>query len=60
LGLDSVVNVTEVSSDYFSQEYFSQRPASERLRNKKLEIIGLNTMRDWRIALKEYLDEYYS
>lgn len=60
LGLKSEINITEVSSDYFSQEYFSQRPPSERLRNKKLEIIGLNTMRDWRIALKDYLNEYYS
>jgi dTDP-4-dehydrorhamnose reductase len=60
LGLGSDIAITEVSSDYFSQEYFSQRPPSERLRNKKLEIIGLNTMRDWRLALKDYLNEYYS
>ena len=60
LGLKSDVKITEVSSDYFAREYFSQRPPSERLRNKKLEIIGLNTMRDWKIALKNYLDEYYS
>lgn len=60
LGLDSDVKITEVSSDYFSQEYFSKRPLSERLRNKKLEIIGLNKMRNWRIALKEYIYEYYS
>ena len=60
LGLGSDITITEVSSDYFSQEYFSQRPPSERLRNKKLEIIGLNTMRDWRLALKDYLNEYYS
>ena len=60
LGLSSDITITEVSSDYFSQEYFSQRPPSERLRNKKLEIIGLNTMRDWRLALKDYLNEYYS
>ena len=60
LGLGSEITITEVSSDYFSQEYFSQRPPSERLRNKKLEIIGLNTMRDWRLALNDYLNEYYS
>lgn len=58
--LDSSVKISEVTSEYFSEEYFSQRPPSERLRNKKLEIIGLNKMRDWRIALKEYIDEYYS
>jgi dTDP-4-dehydrorhamnose reductase len=60
LGLESEIKITEVPSEYFSQEYFSQRPPSERLRNKKLDIIGLNTMRDWKIALKNYLDEYYS
>ena len=26
----------------------------------KLEILGLNMMRDWRIALREYVKDYYS
>jgi len=59
LGLESDIKITEVSSEYFSQEYFSQRPPSERLRNKKLEIIGLNYMRPWREALKVYIEEYW-
>lgn len=58
--LDSIVKITEVTSEFFSKVYFSKRPPSERLRNKKLEIIGLNKMRDWRVALKEYINEYYS
>lgn len=57
--LQSEIIVHEVSSEFFSKEYFSVRPPSERLVNKKLEIIGLNQMRDWRIALKEYVDGYW-
>ena len=59
LGLEDEIKVTEVSSDYFSKEYFAERPPSERLVNKKLDIRGLNIMRDWKIALKEYVDSYY-
>lgn len=59
LGLEDRVNVTEVSSDYFAKEYFAERPASERLVNTKLQLRGANTMRDWRVALKEYLDSHY-
>jgi dTDP-4-dehydrorhamnose reductase len=60
LGLSGSVTVTEVSSDYFAKEYFAERPASERLVNSKLNLRGANIMRDWRVALKEYLDSAYS
>ena len=60
IGKENEVKVTEVSSDYFKDIYFAQRPASERLLNKKLDLRGLNVMRDWRICLKEYVDTYYS
>ena len=59
LGLEGEIKVTEVSSDYFSKEYFAERPPSERLVNKKLELRGLNLMRDWKVALKEYVESYY-
>ena len=59
LGLDDQVQVHPVSSDYFKKEYFADRPPCERLINKKLNIRNLNIMRDWRVALKEYLDNYY-
>jgi dTDP-4-dehydrorhamnose reductase len=59
LGLENKVKVQAVSSDYFSREYFADRPACERLINKKLNIRNLNIMRDWKVALREYLDEYY-
>ena len=58
-GLEDEVVVSPVSSDFFSEEYFAARPPSERLVNKKLELRGLNLMRDWRIALNVYLTEYY-
>jgi dTDP-4-dehydrorhamnose reductase len=60
LNLDKQVKITPVSSEYFKTEYFAERPASERLSNRKLTLRGMNVMRDWRVALKEYLDEYYS
>jgi len=58
-GLGSEVVVTPVSSDYFAKEYFAARPASERLITKKLDELGLNIMRDWRVCLDEYLAEAY-
>ena len=59
LGLESKVKITEVTSDYFQKEYFATRPASERLLNRKLRLRGLDLMRDWRISLKEYMEDYY-
>lgn len=59
LGLQAAVKIEEVSSDYFSKEYFAERPACERLINKKLEDLGLNVMRDWKITLSEYVHDYY-
>ena len=57
---NNTIKLTEVDSDYFSKEYFAERPPNERLVNKKLDLRGINIMRDWKIALKEYLDDYYS
>ncbi|MCB9626418.1 MAG: sugar nucleotide-binding protein [Sandaracinaceae bacterium] len=59
LGLAADIQVTPVGSDYFAKEYFAARPPSERLIAQKLTMRGLNVMRDWRVCLKEYLDEYY-
>lgn len=59
LGLTSTVRVASVSSDFFAKEYFAPRPPSERLITKKLDLRGVNMMRDWRVCLAEYLREYY-
>lgn len=60
LGLENEVNFHEVSSGYFKEVYFAPRPPSERLINKKLELRNMNIMREWRVALKEYIDDYYT
>ena len=53
------IKIKTVSSDYFKEVYFAERPASERLVTKKLDLRGVNQMRDWKIALKEYIENYY-
>lgn len=59
VGKEKEVKITSVSSDYFKDIYFAERPPSERLATKKLELRGVNKMKDWRIALKEYITNYY-
>ena len=59
LGLTETVKISAVESDYFKEIYYAERPASERLLTKKLDLRGVNKMKDWKIALKEYLDKYY-
>jgi len=59
LGLENQVKLTLVKSEYFSKEYFAERPPNERLINRKLDLKQVNIMRDWRVALKEYIDSYY-
>lgn len=53
------IKINIVTSDYFKDIYFAERPPSERLINRKLDIRNINLMRDWKIALREYLDNYY-
>jgi dTDP-4-dehydrorhamnose reductase len=60
LGLETDVTITPVSSDYFAEEYFAARPPSERLITRKLDLRGLNIMRDWRVCLDEYLADAYA
>lgn len=59
LNLQDQIKITEVSSAYFNEIYFAERPPCERLINKKLDLRGLNIMRDWKVALKEYIENYY-
>jgi dTDP-4-dehydrorhamnose reductase len=53
------LKVNKVDSSFFKEEYFVQRPFSEKLINKALIDLGRNYMRDWKICLHEYLDEFY-
>ena len=48
-----------MNSDYWKKTYFAERPPSERLIDKKLDLRGLNVMRDWRVCLRDYVDNYY-
>ena len=59
LGLDEVVAINSVSSDFFAETYSAPRPPSERLLNRKLALRGLDVMRPWREALSEYLRTDY-
>lgn len=59
LGNVHSIKIRPVASDYFAKEYFAARPPSERLLASKLTMRNLNVMRDWRVCLKEYLDNYY-
>lgn len=60
IGKENEIQISPVHSDHFKAEYYADRPKSERLLNKKLNIRGLNIMRDWRTALDEYIKKDYS
>ena len=60
LGKEDEIKMTSVSSDYFKDVYYAERPPSERLITKKLNLRGVNKMQDWKIALKVYIDNYYT
>lgn len=59
MGLAGTTRIVGVKSAHFQDHYFAPRPESERLINRKLEALGLQ-MRDWRLALREYLILQYS
>ncbi|MGA2785651.1 MAG: dTDP-4-dehydrorhamnose reductase [Candidatus Bathyarchaeia archaeon] len=57
------VNRKDVSLDAVTSETFvlpAPRARSEMLRNYMLELRGMDTMRDWREALNDYLDKHFS
>lgn len=60
LNLENKIKLTSVSSDYFKEIYFAERPPCERLQNRKLKIRNLNRMQNWKTALREYIDNYYT
>lgn len=60
MGLEKEVKITSVNSYYFKQTYFAERPPCERLVNKKLELRGVNLMQDWKAALHQYVNAYYT
>jgi len=59
LGRNDEIKINIVDSRYFKNEYFAERPASERLITRKLDMRGVNMMREWKMALREYVEQYY-
>ena len=57
-GLEGV-QVIPVGSDFFKEEYFAPRPRSEMMLNENLNKLGMNLMRPWRDALREYVTIHY-
>jgi dTDP-4-dehydrorhamnose reductase len=53
------LKINKVGSSFFKEEYFAPRPSSEKLINKSLIDLGRNYMRDWKVCLHEYLNEFY-
>jgi dTDP-4-dehydrorhamnose reductase len=51
------VEVIPVTSDAFAREYPAPRPHSEMMRNYMLDLRGLNRMRPWQAALRDYLSQ---
>ena len=60
LDLKDKIKLEEVTSEFFKEEYFAERPACERLINKRLDELGMNLMREWKVALRDCIKEYYS
>ncbi|HET7699872.1 MAG TPA: SDR family oxidoreductase [Candidatus Limnocylindria bacterium] len=49
------IELVEVDSSFFAATYPTRRPRSEMMRNLMLDMQGMNRMRDWEVALEEYL-----
>ena len=54
------LTIHKVDSDYYKEEYFAPRPYSEKLINKSLNDLERNYMRNWKVCLHEYLNEYFT
>lgn len=59
LNLEEHVHLNPVHSNFFKEEFFAPRPECECLINMKLNLRNLNIMKDWRLSLKEYINDYY-
>jgi hypothetical protein len=49
------VELLPVDSSCFASAYFAPRPVSEMMTNANLSAMGMNYMRPWRQALKDYI-----
>ncbi len=60
LGLENEIEIKGVPSSYFSKSHSAPRPDCECLINKRLDKLGLNIMRPWKVALREYLESLFT
>ncbi len=58
LGLEKEIEIDIVDSGYFKNEYFAPRPYSEKLLNIKLSARGINYMKDWKLCLENYVEDF--
>ena len=49
------VELRSVDSSFFEHLYFAPRPVSEMMVNANLSALGINLMRPWRDALRDYI-----
>ena len=54
------VEVKPADSSLFEKRFWAPRPDCEMLKNQALERLGINLMRDWRVALADYLLRDYA
>jgi dTDP-4-dehydrorhamnose reductase len=52
------VEVVAVDSEFWKEQYPAPRPCSENMENLMLRLRGLNQMRNWRVALADYIAKY--
>jgi dTDP-4-dehydrorhamnose reductase len=56
----SDIHVNPVPSDFFAKEYFAFRPRSEMMTNLRLRELGIDRMRPWHVALRDYVESQYA
>ena len=59
-GYTGEIQLEEVSSDFFNKEFYAPKPSNEMLMNTRLEALGINKMRPWKIAIREYIKREYA
>lgn len=59
LNIENTFTVSRISAKILSKREIARRPLSVIMNNNRLKIENLDRQRDWKIALKEYLEKPY-
>jgi dTDP-4-dehydrorhamnose reductase len=54
------IEAAPVTSEFWKEQYPAPRPRSEMMENMMLRLRGLNQMRNWKVALREYLQRFFA